>query len=62
MNNDDLPCLLKRIWICFILKRKQAKVAMAASTLASHAFKTGDDKLYDLMFPLQEKLWEELYK
>jgi len=57
----DYPCLLLRMWICLVLKRKDARVARAASTLAIHARETGNDELFDLMFPLQEKLWDAVY-
>jgi len=62
-TNQNLyyPCLLRRIWICLVLKRKEAKIAAAASTLAAYAWNTGNDELYEQMYPLQEKLWDELY-
>ena len=55
------PCLLRRAWICLVLKRKEARVAAAASTLACHAWNTGDDALWEQMYPLQEKLWDAIY-
>ena len=55
------PCLLRRAWICLVLKRKEARVAAAASTLACHAWNTGDDELWEQMYPLQEKLWDAIY-
>lgn len=61
-SEDNLPCLLSRMWICLVLKRKQARIARAASTLASYAWNTGNDELYELTMPLQERLWDEIYK
>lgn len=43
------------------MKRKEARVAAAASTLACHAWNTGDDALWEQMYPLQEKLWDAIY-
>ena len=51
------PCLLRRAWICLVMKRKEARVAAAASTLACHAWNTGDDALWDHLFrSLRKKL------
>lgn len=61
-TSDSLPCLLVRMWICLVLKRKEAKVAMAASTLARYAWNTGNDELWEITKPLQERLWGEIYK
>jgi len=44
-----------------VMKRKEARVAAAASTLACHAWNTGDDALWEQMYPLQEKLWDAIY-
>ena len=55
------PCLLRRMWVCIVLKRKQARIARAASTLASYAWNTGNDELYEITYPLQEKLWDAIY-
>ena len=59
--SDCYPCLLRRMWICIVLKRKQARIARAESTLASYAWSTGNDDLYDITYPLQEKLWDAIY-
>jgi hypothetical protein len=59
--SDGYPCLLRRAWICLVLKRKEARVAAAASTLAAHAWMTDDDELYAITYPLQERLWKAIY-
>lgn len=61
-SEDNVPCLLSRIWTCLVLKRKEWWIAMAASTLTGYARNTGNDELYEQMDPLQEKLWNELFK
>jgi hypothetical protein len=62
IQSDEYPCFLVRAWICLVMKRKEYRIAAAASTLALYALKTGNDELYDQMYPLQEKLWGCLYK
>lgn len=49
------------MWICIVLKRKEARIARAASTLASYAWSTGNDDLYEITYPLQERLWDAIY-
>lgn len=60
-NKSSKPCLIYCMWVCLVTKRKEAKVARAASVLASHAWNTGNDELWEQMHPLQEKLWDAIY-
>jgi hypothetical protein len=60
-NKKTEPSLIYRVWVCLATRRKEAKVARAASTLAYHAWMTGDDELWEQMYPLQEKLWDAIY-
>lgn len=60
-SEDNIPCLLVRMWICLVTKRKQARIAMAATELAAYAWATQNDELWEIMDPLQEDLWDEIY-
>jgi hypothetical protein len=57
----DYPCLLYRVRVCVFLKRKEARIARAASTLALYARQINDDTLFEQMYSLQEKLWDAIY-
>ena len=53
--------LLRRVWVCCVLRRKQYRAAAAASTLVIHAWNTGDNDLWEQMEQLQNKLWADVY-
>ena len=62
MEEIKYPSLFMRIYICLFKERKKWKIARAASTLASYAFNTMDDKLAEIVEPLETKFWKEIYK
>ena len=62
MENIKYPNLLIRIYICLFKEREKWKIARAASTLTAYAFRIMEDKLGDVVEPLQTRLWKEIYK
>jgi hypothetical protein len=62
MDEIKYPNIFKSLYICLFKERNKWKYALAASILTDYAFANSDDKLFEVVEPLQTRLWKEIYK